>query len=572
MLKRYNLDLKTLGLIIVGSLSWVLTMVKSGLVYPFGMGFWGPNGHDGVWHIALANSLAKGSWEMPVFAGEKIKNYHIGFDLILAFIHRLTLIPISSLYFQVLPPILAFLIGFFTFEFVYAWQNDKAKAYWATFFVYFAGGWGWVVTLLKNGEISGESIFWSQQSTSTLVNPPFALSLIFLFAGLYFLVEGLLPGYAKRKNMLLATFLFGLLIQIKVYAGILVLIGLLIAGLWRLIKREGLDLVKVFTGSLIIAILVSSPLSKGFDQTVVFEPFWFLESMVSSPDRFYWPKMASAIANYKLSNNLFKLALAYALTFVIFCFGNLGVRIIKEPLFIRHLKNLRKISYNDVFAYSVIGAGVLIPTFFIQEGTPWNTIQFFYYALVFSGVFAGISFVELLRKFNLGRLMNFAIEGLLLFLVIPSVYSTLRNYIPARPPAMISKNELEALSFLSKLPDGVVLTLPFDKEASLVAQVTTPRPLYLYESTAYVSAFSEKSTFLEDEVNLEITRYGWRERKKRVEEFINTSDIEASVRFLKDNNIKYIYWVKGLSGNFAKDSILSKLFENSEVQIFSFEN
>jgi hypothetical protein len=73
-------------LILLGSLSWSLTMVKSGLKYSYGMGFWGPNGHDGIWHIALSESLARGSWQMPMFAGETIKNYHIGFDLILAWI------------------------------------------------------------------------------------------------------------------------------------------------------------------------------------------------------------------------------------------------------------------------------------------------------------------------------------------------------------------------------------------------------------------------------------------------------------------------------------------------------
>jgi len=42
-------------LIIIGSLVWSLTMVKSGLCWDAkcvgGIGFWGPNGHDGVWHI-----------------------------------------------------------------------------------------------------------------------------------------------------------------------------------------------------------------------------------------------------------------------------------------------------------------------------------------------------------------------------------------------------------------------------------------------------------------------------------------------------------------------------------------
>ena len=225
-------------LILAGSLVWSLTMVKSGLVYNYGMGFWGPNGHDGVWHIALAQSLANGSWRMPIFSGEVIRNYHIGFDFFLAILHKLTFIPITTLYFQILPPIFGILIGYFAYHFTLRWTKSDLKAWWATFFVYFAGGWGWIITLFRNGEIGGESIFWSQQSISTLVNPPFALSLLLIFLGLSFLVKGLKTK--DRRLLIIATFLFGILVQIKVYAGILALTGLSISGFLYLFQRKGI--------------------------------------------------------------------------------------------------------------------------------------------------------------------------------------------------------------------------------------------------------------------------------------------------------------------------------------------
>ena len=146
MLKKlfriYSGNRNVFWLVVLGSIAWSLTMVKSGIVYSFGMGFWGPNGHDGVWHIALAKELAAGSWQMPVFAGEAIKNYHIGFDLILAAFHKLTFIPIHILYFQVLPPTFAVLIGVYSYKFILSWTKDKRKALWGTFFVYFGGGFG----------------------------------------------------------------------------------------------------------------------------------------------------------------------------------------------------------------------------------------------------------------------------------------------------------------------------------------------------------------------------------------------------------------------------------------------
>ncbi|KKU02814.1 MAG: hypothetical protein UX03_C0026G0007, partial [Candidatus Woesebacteria bacterium GW2011_GWE1_45_18] len=169
--------IKDILLVATGSLVWSLTMVKSGLVYSYGMGFWGPNGHDGVWHLALAESLSRGSRWMPVFSGEVLKNYHVGFDLVLVLLNKVTTIPIVNLYFQIIPPVLAVLIGVLVYKFVVLWRKSREEAFWATFFVYFGGSFGWMVTLLRSGEIGGESMFWAQQSVSTLINPPFALSL-----------------------------------------------------------------------------------------------------------------------------------------------------------------------------------------------------------------------------------------------------------------------------------------------------------------------------------------------------------------------------------------------------------
>ena len=86
---------KTILIILLGSLIWSLTMIRSGLNYSYGVGFWGANGHDGVWHLALSESLSAGSFENPIFAGEALKNYHFGFDLMLALINQVTKIPIN---------------------------------------------------------------------------------------------------------------------------------------------------------------------------------------------------------------------------------------------------------------------------------------------------------------------------------------------------------------------------------------------------------------------------------------------------------------------------------------------
>lgn len=561
---------RLLGLVLIGTLTLSLTMFKSGLVYSFGMGFWGPNGHDGIWHIALAESLAKGSWQMPVFAGETIKNYHIGFDLILAIIHKLTFIPIHTLYFQIIPPILALGIGLFVYLFILTWKKSKSAAFWATFFVYFGGSFGWIITLLKNREIGGESLFWAQQSISTLVNPPFALSLILMFLGLTLLIKG--TRAEDKKRLILATFIFGVLVQIKVYAGLLSLGALFISGIFRMARKRKIDVIKVFAGALVVSILLFSPLGRGIENTIIFTPFWFLETMMGFPDRLNWQRFYSAMVNYRLGGVWLKGTLAYGYAFLIFLIGNFGTRIIGGFWFLQRLKNFKRLGYIESFLITIIAAGVVIPMLYVQSGTPWNTLQFFYYSLMFSGILTGIYLGDLIEKKRHSVSMIYIIVTTVIILTIPTTIGTLRQYLPARPPAKISHEELTALDFLSRQPDGVVLTPPFDRDAAEKALDNPPRPLYLYESTAYVSALSGKQAYLEDEVNLDITGYDWRGRRESVEKFLVAESGEKE-KFLRESNVSYLYFIRSMEPKVDWEALgAEKIFETNEAEIYKVNN
>lgn len=535
-------------LLLVGTISWSLTMIKSGIIYPFGAGFWGANGHDGIWHIALINSLARGSFAMPVFSGHNIKNYHLAYDLLLAFIHNMTKIPIVNLYFQIVPVVLAFLIGLTSYAFVYALTNSRRASLWSTFFIYFGGEASWIFG-------HGESTFWSQQSISTLINPPFALSLVFIFSGLYFML---------KKKRLLAILFFGILLETKAYAGILVIGSMFIAGVWEVLRERKFNIINIFLGSSFISILLFLILNHASENVFIFQPFWFLQTLFNL-DKFSIPKLASAIANYNLSHNTLKLISVYIFSFVVFWVGNMWTRLFKEKEVFNWIRKPKIITSIDCFIASMIIGGAIIPMLFVQKGTPWNTIQFFYFSLIFSGILAGIALRNLKNKF---------LMIIVILLTIPTTIITLKDvYIPGRPPAKISNKELQALTFLSELPNGIVLTYPFDSAAAAAAINNPPRPLYLYDSTAYVSAYSNHQTYLEDEVNLDITNFDWRDRRNSVfNDFLNTLDHTVAQKFLKKNNIKYIYWVKPQRAKLGETQLgLNKIFENNEVNIYKVE-
>lgn len=564
-MKKIN-DLSKFILILVGSILWSLTMFRSGLLTKYGIGFFGANGHDGVWHLTVINSLSKGNLEMPVFSGSEIKNYHIGFDLVVSLLHKITTINISVLYFQILPFIFSVLIGYLVYGIVFKWKNDKNKALWATAFTYFSGSLGFLVTLVKDGVVSGESVFWSQQAFSTLVNPPFALSLVFLLLGI---------KYLQSKKLIGSVIFFGLLLQIKAYSAILVLAGLFVVSVYTFIKKRELFYFKVFLLSLILNLILLFAVKN--DNVSVFElvPFWFLETMMSYSDRLGIEKYYSAMTNYKLGGVYLKLIASYLVAFVLFLIGNMGLRIISLKYYFDLFTKKTKIDSLIVFITAILVVSVTIPMFFVQKGTPWNTIQFFYYFLFFTSILSGIVFSEFVG--SLSKRTKSIIYLFLILLFTINSYVTLQHYLPKMPQAVVTREELEALTFLKNQENGIVLTYPFDEYRSREALKNPPRPLYLYESTGYVSYYSDKTLFLADEVNLNIMGYSWQTRREQILEFFRSADPVTGKNFLKENNIKYLYLTRdnpNMYGTTLKlspgDLNLETVFENTQVIIYRY--
>lgn len=541
-------------------------MIRSGLCWNSdcsgGWGFWGANGHDALWHLSLINNFANGNFGNPVFAGFPLQNYHIGFDLMLSWIVRLAGISGSMLYFQIIPPVLAVLVGVLTYKFVYLWRKSKNEALLSTFFVYFGGSFGWVVSLFRGQGWGGESMFWSMQSISTLINPPFAASIVLVLAGLIFMLKN--EEKPKLINIFLAILCFGLLSGIKIYGSLLVLTALLIVGVYSLIINYQSSVIKTFAGTLAVSILLYVPLNGLSSSLIVWKPFWFLESMVALSDRVNWQKFYSAMTTYRMGSIWIKAIVAYSFAFIIFVVGNLGTRIISLGALKREIKNIKKINTIGLILFIVVLAGIVVPTFFVQKGTAWNTIQFLYYSLFFAGIFAGISLGKFIENSKLNTYIIYSIVVVIVLLTIPTTISSLRNYI-GKPQSILPKSELEALTFLKKEPSGIVLTYPYIKENL----DSYPTPLYLYTTTAYVSAYSGKPVFLEDEMNLGIMQYSFEERRESVESFLSTLNEKEAYDFLRKNNIKYVYWLKGQHARVGDKQLgLTKIFENEDATIY----
>jgi len=546
-LKRPN-GLIFFGLLLSVSLS-LSTVYRSGLVFSFGMGFWGPNGHDAIFHLSLIKSLQNSllSLAHPQLANFNLQNYHLGFDYFSALFAGMFKLSPLNLYFRYFPLMSILLLGFLINRLLVKWQFSSLDRFLAILFCFLTGSFGFIVSLVsKHQFFGGESIFWANQSVSLLLNPPFVLSLIVLLFILYLL--------ETNRHLWLLIILGALLIQIKIYAFIIWILALLVA------KKFKIVLISCALASLfIIPSLNFSESSFPF----IFSPGWFLKSMVSAHDRLNWVKLAQAWQAYEALGSHLKLFIVTTLAFAIFIVGNLGIRVL--GLYYIFVKKGQLLSTKIVS--SIIFLGLLLPILIIQRANPWNTIQFMYYSLFFLGFFTARQIGLFTQKIK-SKLVLFIFYLLLAGLTLPTTFSTLQDYATKLSASRISFDEIHALDTLSRQKTGIVLSPLFD--SSLSRNLPDPKPLYGYASTAYISAFSGQKEFLSDTINLEITGLNYKERAKNVQRFFQTSDAVWAKSFLLENNISYVYMTPLVKLNFGtKQSCLDNIiFDSGEITIY----
>lgn len=535
------------GLVCVAILS--LTVIKSGLVYSFGLGFWGPNGHDAIFHLSIIEKFAQAPFNLdhPQYAGVKLTNYHFIYDYISGIIVRIFNIPATTFYFRIAPIILGLALVFLLDKLMSKWRYSPAEKIISYILVFLGGSLGFIPKLITGQDLfSGESAFWVNQSASLFLNPPFALSLVFI---ILFLLNLPSKGNPTLKQFLNLIFLGAILSQTKIYAFVL-----LVAALFFCRK------IKILSWVVILGIIFTLPFSSFSGSPFVFDPLWFSRSLFASFDRFYWPKFVEAWQAYEATRNVPKLLAVNLFATAVFFIGNLNIRI----LGLLGLRNMKNKDISEKLVDWIIIFGLLLPLFIVQNVNPWNTIQFTYYSVFFLGLVSSPVILRLLKSIK-STVVKVIIGFLLLFFGTATSIGTLKDYFGRFSASTTSFSEIAGLETLRKQPKGIVLTPMYLKSGWNV----TPKPLYDYVSTAYVSAFSGQPEFLSDTINLDITGFDYKERSRQIQKFYNTLDRVWARRFLEENNIRYIYETPFQSIKISPvDLSLSMIFDSGGIKIY----
>jgi len=516
-----------------------LVSLRSGQLYPFGLGFWGPHGHDAIFHLSLIQKFIQEPFSLshPQISQSIIANYHLFFDYFSAALVSIFNLNLQSYYFVYFPLISGIVIVLLLNKLLNNFKFSPLQKNITYLIAFFGSSLGFVVRLLQNHDyLTGESAFWSNQAVSMFLNPPFVLSLILLlsFLNLHF---------KKPKSLLSILFLVllgGALAQIKVYAFILLVLSLFLN------RQLFLSVLVGATGA-----LLSLPFSSLGSSPFIFNPLWFVRSMFESADRIYLASVASAWQVFEVNGSFSRILILSLAGVIVFIIGNLGVR----TLGLVHLLRSRSGNNTDSLISKIIFLSLLLPLLFTQSINPWNSIQFLYYGLFFLSIYTALSLPK-----------NIILLSVLIFIGVFGSVGTIRDYATSNSSSRVSHIELLGLSTLRSAPQGIVLSPLHTGRSSLSA----PQPLYDYVSTAYISALTGKQEFLSDTINLDITGVDYTNKKVDVLRFYNTEDTEWAKQFLKENNISYVYETPLQKIKLSPaDLNLTPIFFSGEVNIYT---
>ena len=558
--------------LIIGIIAQVAVNAPSGVPYQEGIYFWSSHGHDGIWHIALMEELKKDifPFQNPEVAGEKLQNYHFFVDLLMSEFSRLYQFSTLDIYFRFMPVVFSLLLGLSSFIFVRVWTGKELAGIWAMIFTFFAGSFGYLLYVPTHGSLGGEAIFWLSQTHSVLGNPPHAAAFIIITVFLFILLK-YLKNY-QLNYFILCALLGAVVIEFKVYGGLLILGGLLVVGIWEIISKRRLKTILLFMVTSAGAFGIYFPNSQNSQGFLIFEPWWYIRTMVVVPDRLNWIDLELRRQHYLAQGtwNAYLRVLQLELTaFLIFLIGNLGMRFLGFwTIFIMIKNNLFKNSFS-IFFLTIIIASFVIPHLFLQKGVAWNSIQFNQYFILFFGFLAGAAVTSLLTKFK-NQFIKITIVALIIFLAIPTQIGLLWQFYSNAPLSKVTYNELEGLQFLKEKTDdqAVILTMPFNKYERDKYK-NPPIPIYAWFDTGYVPAFSSRRTLISDEEQVNIMGYQLNELIEERKLSFSSNDYHMMSNFIDKFNIDYIYlsWKQEL----ATDSGLLNLdliFENKDAKIF----
>jgi len=265
----------------------------------------------------------------------------------------------------------------------------------------------------------------------------------------------------------------------------------------------------------------------------IFSPFAMIHSVTEDPSLLNMTRLTNARYFYQSKGFNFHLIFIESFNLVVFLFFYLGGRFF--GLLYVGIQILRKKTQAfDLSIIATVVVSIILTTFFIQKGEWTNIIQFFYYGSFLLTLYLAESAYTFIKTKSI---LGYSIVVILMILAVPATIDVAKLYATFPGTTYLPEGEIEALQVLKKLPEGIVYSPLYnegEKNQNAIKELkekNLPLPLYAWNDTAYVTAFSSKQHYLTDLWMERITGINYQNRLDKV--------LKNDCSFLKE--INYIY-------------------------------
>lgn len=452
-----EVDKYSLLIIILGSLAFTSVMFFSGWEDSSGIQFRYVNAVDGIRHVAyIKNQIDFFPPQQPGLAGVEVRGFHYFYDFMLSRFALFFNFSVEDLYFRLFPFLVSIFYGgaflFLTNKFT---KNLFAQRL-ILFFVYFGQSLSIIYLFLaKNVNLTESTVV---QPMGLIVNPFTVYAIAIFVTGM-----ALIPEIKHNtKAVILIGITFGILSQIKIYAGVPGAILLASYTIYNIAKYKRKYLVQVLLMDFIAAVITvftyfPNNLGAG---GLLFNPFLIMREYMQRPlfEGLHWELKRQVFVQY---DNYLRIFLLYIQMIIIYFAVNFGIKILPVlKLKMIFQKTFWKNEYNFLL-FAGIFTFIFLGSLFIQTVSVFDTIQFFWIAIPLLSIPTGIIIVGYLNKLSNSK-FRWILLGLIVVTTIPGNLDILSKYLSKDRAIIISSPQLDLYKKINALtrPQDFLVYLP----------------------------------------------------------------------------------------------------------------
>ncbi len=409
---------------------------------------------DVILHLSISNELLHTfPPQVPFLAGTPM-NYHYGMDLLAAMFSASTGLGVADILIRLMPSL--YIVGAVLAIFCFSrnWLRNGSAAALVALLVILGEDFSFIPGFLLDAKEVWSDYFFHVPSTFSLYFlTPMLPAMSLLFIALFCLTKHSQEG---RTNWAIwAAFLFGVLIEFKIFAAAQILSALTATAIiYWLMHRDTrwlmmLALSLLVMVPLLLYVWIENAAIAG--QSFAIRPYPYLSTALQAMGFSNTPVGYSVSAIYNFREvTLSSLVALLLIALPWYLLGSLGLRILAIPVMVKQLATSLKMERFFLAAFTLLGLLITLTCRLTLDNGGYNNAVWFF---VQSKYVAWVFVVELMMILFRGKgriFQTFAIS-VLIALSVPSTIQYFSWQMTLQPQVTVDKNTAHAIDYLGKI-------------------------------------------------------------------------------------------------------------------------